>query len=131
LPEASLWIRRTQVYWSLLKYHAGRIRNQGNLKRMAHRCNIPDVMSLTICKIDMRLKVCISQCDYFRKHSKAYRRKHLFQRLDAAKEKEDNEVAKQILAIIQREKDRSFWRQLNSQLCSGEAKRRGLFQGPG
>jgi hypothetical protein len=27
LPEASLWIRRTQVYRSLLKYHAGRIRN--------------------------------------------------------------------------------------------------------
>ncbi len=26
-PEASLWIHRTQVYWSLLKYHAGRIRN--------------------------------------------------------------------------------------------------------
>jgi hypothetical protein len=70
LPEASLWIRRTQVYWSLLKYHARRIRNQGNLKWMVHRCNIPDATSLTTCEIDMRLKVCISQCDYFRKHDK-------------------------------------------------------------
>jgi hypothetical protein len=42
LPEASLWICRTQVYRSLLKYHAGWIRNQGNLKRMVRRCNIPD-----------------------------------------------------------------------------------------
>jgi hypothetical protein len=108
-PEASLWICRTQVYWSLLKYHAGRIHNQGNLKRMAYRCNIPDAMSLTIRKIDMRLKVCISQCNYFRKHGKAYRQKHLFQCLDAVKEKEDNEATKQILAIIQREKDSSFW----------------------
>ncbi len=61
-PEASLWICRTQVYQSLLKYHAGRIHNQGNLKRMARRCNIPDATSLTICEIDMRLKVCVSQC---------------------------------------------------------------------
>jgi hypothetical protein len=34
-PEASLWICRTQVYQSLLKYHAGRIKNQGNLKQAA------------------------------------------------------------------------------------------------
>jgi hypothetical protein len=60
-------------------------------------------------KIDMRLKVCIAQCNHFRKHGKAYRQRHLYQRLDAAKEKEENKAAKQILAIIQREKDRSFW----------------------
>jgi hypothetical protein len=113
LPEVSQWIRRTQVYWSLLKYHAGRIRNRGNLKRMARRCNIPDAMSLTICIIKMHLKTCVIQCDYFRKHGKAYRRKHLSHCLDAAKEKEDEEAAKQILAIIQREKDRSFWHCLN------------------
>jgi hypothetical protein len=34
-PESSLWIRWTQVYRSLLKFHAGRIQNQGNLKRSA------------------------------------------------------------------------------------------------
>ncbi len=75
---------------------------------MARRCNVPNAMSLTIREIDMRLKVCVAQWDYFRKHVKAYQQKHLFQRLDAAKEKEDNKAAKQILAIIQREKDRSF-----------------------
>jgi hypothetical protein len=35
LPEASVWIKRTQVYRSLLKYQDGRIRNRGNLKRSA------------------------------------------------------------------------------------------------
>jgi hypothetical protein len=112
-PEASQWICRTQVYRSLLKYHAGRICNRGNLKRMARRCNIPNAMSLTIHKIEMCLKTCVIQCDYFTKHGKAYRQKHLYQCLDAAKEKEDEEAAKQILAIIQREKDRSFWCHLN------------------
>jgi exonuclease III len=31
LPESSLWIRRTQVYRSVLKYHAGLVQNRGNL----------------------------------------------------------------------------------------------------
>ncbi len=30
-PEAALWIRRTQVFRSILPYHKGRIKNQGNL----------------------------------------------------------------------------------------------------
>ncbi len=34
-PEASLWIRQCQVYHSLLRWHARKIRNQGNLKRTA------------------------------------------------------------------------------------------------
>jgi hypothetical protein len=39
----------------------------------------------------------------------SYRRKHLQQRLTAAREKEDDEAERQILSIIQREKDKSFW----------------------
>jgi hypothetical protein len=31
-PEASLWIRCMQVYQSLLKFYAGRIKKQGDLK---------------------------------------------------------------------------------------------------
>jgi hypothetical protein len=48
-------------------------------------------------------------CDYFRKHGHYYQRKHLYSRLDIAKEKEDEEAARQILAIIQREIDKRFW----------------------
>jgi hypothetical protein len=33
--EASLWIRQCQVYCLLLRWHAGKIRNRGNLKRTA------------------------------------------------------------------------------------------------
>ena len=32
-PESSLWIRRKQVYSSLLRYHARKISNNSNLKR--------------------------------------------------------------------------------------------------
>ena len=39
-PESSVWIRRRQVYRSILRYHAGKIRNRGNLKRAARKCGI-------------------------------------------------------------------------------------------
>jgi len=87
-PEASLWIRRTQVYQSLIKYHAGQIKNRGNLKRAARRCQIMDAMSLSIKEIFLRLKACVDQWDHFRKNGKYYRRKHLYRRLETAKEKE-------------------------------------------
>jgi hypothetical protein len=57
-PEASLWIRQTQGYRSLLRYHAGKIRNQGNLKQSARRCNIPDAFSLSIQDIYFRHGQC-------------------------------------------------------------------------
>ncbi len=111
--EASLWIRWTQVYRSLLKYHAGRIKNQGNLKQAARRCNIQDAMSLSIEEIYLRLKACVDQCDHLRKQGKYHCCKHLYCRLATTKEKEDKVAEHQILAIIQREMDRSFWQCLN------------------
>jgi hypothetical protein len=113
LPEASLWIKQTQVYRSLLKYHAGKIRNRGNLKQAALHCKIQDAMSKSIKEIMAHLSTCIDFCDHFKKHEWSYPRRHLQHPLSAAKEKEDKEAEKQILAIIQREKDRSFWRRIN------------------
>ncbi len=108
-PESSLWICWTQVYQSLLNYHAGRIRNRGNLNRSAQQCNIVDAFSISIEEIYYRLKACSKMCDYYWKHGHYYRRKHLYSQLDAAREREDEEAASQILAIITREKDKCFW----------------------
>ncbi len=76
-PEASVWIKWTQVYRLLLKYHDGRIRNRGNLKRSAQQCGIVDAMSISREEINARLNTCIKQCDHFCKHGMLYRRKHL------------------------------------------------------
>ena len=70
-------------------------------------------MSLPIKEIFLRLKVCVDQCDHFRKNGKYYQRKHLYRRLEIAKERENEEAERQILSIIQREKEKSFWRRLN------------------
>ena len=111
-PEASMWIRRTQVYRSLLKYQAGKIRNRGNLKRAARRCGIENALSIPPLVLYERISYCVEQCDYFRKNGKAYRRKHLNNCLQTARDKEDDEAEKQILAIITREKEKSKWNRI-------------------
>jgi hypothetical protein len=108
-PEASIWIRRLQVYYSLLRYHKGRVKNQGNLKRAAQRCNIPNPLSLSVLEIYKRLKECKKECLFFQEHGKQFRQKHLNTRLQTAQEEEDKEAFNKISAIIQREQQQNFW----------------------
>ena len=46
-PEASVWIRRKQVYESLLRYKMAKIRNRSNLRRTAQRCGIQKPLGLS------------------------------------------------------------------------------------
>jgi hypothetical protein len=93
-----------------MKYHARRIKNRGNLKQAAWCCRIEDAISISQGEINACLRTCIERCEHFQKHRQSYRRKHLQHCLTAAKEKDNKETEKQILAIIQQEKDRTFWR---------------------
>ena len=52
-------------------------------------------------------------CNYLRKHGQKYRRRHLKERLGKAREAGNEETEKRILEIIDREKQRSYWRRLN------------------
>jgi hypothetical protein len=108
-PEASLWIHQCQVYRSILRWHAGKICNQGNLKRTTQRCRIKGPFFLLIEELKLRIGICKQKCDYFRKYGKRHRQQHLDQCLEAAKDRADDDAKHKILAIIQREKNRSFW----------------------
>jgi hypothetical protein len=88
-PESLLWIRRAQVYWSLLQYHHGLIRNIGNLKRAARRCGILQCLSLLKEEVCMCLDVCVNKCNNFCKHGQYFRRKHLYKCLQDAKDAEN------------------------------------------
>ena len=120
-PEASLWIKRTLCYRSLLRYWAGKIKNKGNLLRQARRCRINDPLALSIQTIKDRLHECKQRCNFFTKHGHRHRRTHLHSRLHEAKDKGDEDAERRILQIIKGEKDRAFWRRLNWAL----GKRRG------
>ena len=112
-PESSKWIRRAQVYRSVLRYHAGKIGNRANLKRAARRCGISSPLRLSLEEVRARLKVCKEKCNYYKKHGHRHRRKHLRDRLSKARASQDEEAEKRILAIISREKQRAYWRRLN------------------
>ena len=83
------------------------------MKRTARRVGIREPLQLLVEEVKARLEYYKERCNHFRRHGKRYRRKHLEERLDAAKESEDEESERRILEIIRREKERSFWRRLN------------------
>jgi hypothetical protein len=111
-PEALIWIRCTQVYYSLLKLHKGKIRNKGNLKRVAGRCNILNPLGLLIPKILLRVEECKCECQFYLEHGKQFKARHLNQHLRLAQEEGDKEAVEKIAALIQQEKQRAFWQRL-------------------
>ncbi len=114
LPEAAIWIRRVQVYYSILKYRKGKIKNRGNLKRAARRCNIPNPFQMSIREITQRLDACKQECTFYQEQENQFRRKHLKNRKKIAKKNDDEEAFMKICGIIQREHQRDYWRKLNS-----------------
>ena len=106
-PDSLIWIRHCQVYLSILRYHAGKIRNQISLKLSARHCGICGPLQLSLKEESNRLHVAHEKCKYFRKHGHRYRRKHLNNRILISQKRKDEESEKKILEIIKREKDRS------------------------
>ena len=112
-PESVIWIKREQIYTSLLEYQQGRNKNRGNLKRAARRQGIQEPFRITVAELKTRLTICEEKNNYFREHGHRYRKKHLLRRAEIAQEEGRDEAAKKILAIIKREQDRAFWRKIN------------------
>jgi hypothetical protein len=89
-PESAVWIERSQVYKSLLRYHNGQICNIGNLKRKAQKVNIYDAMMISVDEILRRIFFCEQQIEYFKRHGKYHRKQHLKKRLQEARDRENN-----------------------------------------
>jgi hypothetical protein len=115
-PEASLWLHQCQVYRSLLRWHDGKLRNYGNLRRTARRCQINAPFQLTVEDIKLHLVICKEKCEYFRKHGQCHRWQHLTNCLKAAQDQADEAAERNILAIIKHEKDKAFWRSIKKTL---------------
>jgi hypothetical protein len=108
-PEAVRWIRRAQVYRSLLQLQSGRRKNIGNLKRLAKRVGIDRPTQMSRGEILVRLRLCEDKCQQLKRTGWMVRRKFLRERTQLATKRDDLVTATKILAIIQREKDRRFW----------------------
>ena len=112
-PDSILWIKLWQTYRTLMGYHAENDINKGNLKRAARRVGIRTSMQLSIQEIHKRLKVCKEKCKYYKQFGRRYINQYLNNCLNRARKNNNKESEKKILALIQREKDISFWGRLN------------------
>jgi hypothetical protein len=101
------------VYYSIIQLHKGQIRNKKNLKRAARRFNIQNALGLSMAKVLQRVKECKRESKFYQENGKRFQAKHLNERMLLAQECEDEEAFKKIGAIIQKERQRLFWRQLN------------------
>jgi hypothetical protein len=99
------------VYYSLIKPHKGKIQKKGNLKWVARRCNIANPLGLSMGKILLQVEECKRDCHFYKEHGKQFHTKQLDERLRLARD--DKEAIEKIAAIIQQEKQSSFWRWLN------------------
>ncbi len=104
----ALWIRRARVYQSFIRFHKGRIKNRGNLKRAARQCNISNPLGMSIQEIALRLKECKKECLFYQEHGKRFRWKHLETRKKAAQDVADDKAFQKVCAIIQREQQWDF-----------------------
>jgi hypothetical protein len=98
--KALLWICQCQVYCYLLRWHAGKIQNWGNLKQTSWKCQIDSPFFLSVEEVKLQLAFCKQKSNYFQKHGKRHCRQHLNQGLVAAKDRADEEAGLKILAII-------------------------------
>jgi hypothetical protein len=98
-PGALIWIRCAQVYYSLLKLHRGKIRNKGNLKWVARRCNILNPLGLSIPETLQRVEECKRECQFYLEHGKQFRARHLNKCLCLAQEKGDKEAVEKLSEI--------------------------------
>ncbi len=112
-PEAALWIQHSLVYCSLLQYHLGLIHKRGNLKQQASQCGIPDCLTIPVAEVRLQLHAATEHCDFYRKHGKYYQTKHLYCCLTNARAAQQETREREILAVIQHEKDKSFWCRIN------------------
>ncbi len=83
------------------------------MKRAARRQQIQNPFQISMAELKARLEVCEEQNNYFRKNGEQYQKKHLLQRVEAAREEGKEDIAAKTLAIIKREQDQAFWWQLN------------------
>ncbi len=63
--ESILWIKREQIYRSLIEYKLGQNKNRGNLKQATHIQKIKHPFQISLAQLKIHLEVCKKRIDYF------------------------------------------------------------------
>ena len=91
------------------------------MKRAARKQGIKEPFKISMAELKTQLEVCEERNNHFRKYGAWCQKKHLLKQAKIAREDGWEEAAQKILAIIQRKRDKSFWRRIN--YTCGKVKR--------
>ncbi len=74
LPESVIWIKREQIYKSLMEYQRGRNKHRGDLKRATRKQGIKEPFQITMSELKTRMDVCVERNNYFREHGPRFQK---------------------------------------------------------
>ena len=103
------WVMRRRSYMELIKCRHGKVRNVGNVMNRARKNGIEHPRSLTLSQLEDGVALCKHRMHELRKSARGLRRVHLRDCLIRAQDLGNEQKAKGILQIIQREEGRRMW----------------------
>lgn len=112
-PTVGQWLRRRTVLKWLLRWHDGKVPDTRNMCRAAKRANIESPLTLSRAEVANRLQACLQELFELKSQAPALRRKHLRWRLSLAKNRGDEESAREILRISRNEARRLRQQNIN------------------
>lgn len=83
-PTAAKWLRKLQIYHSLLQHQAGQIKNWRNLAHSAHRAGIADPLSLSMDQLQAHMTVCLRKSEVLQKAGWLERHRFLWEKCSEA-----------------------------------------------
>ena len=112
-PELKLWRCRKDTWQLIVKYHQGNRISRSLIRRQASICKIENPLSGTLHEAIKALSISKDTYYKLRHHAPEYRKAHLRDRVQEAKQKKQHTRAKEILQLIVREGIRDEWRRIN------------------
>jgi hypothetical protein len=111
-PIIGKWIKRLNLYRWAVKFKQGKHVNRTNLLRAFDVNNLPSPVHITLQEAQLEEHAALLMLEDMKKRAPELRVKHLQERLDIARKRDDEESATAIVRILRREYDTKKYRRL-------------------
>ena len=111
--KVKLWHERMQAYKGLIRWKKGNCRNDSNIIRTALRREIPNPKEMTLQEMEEGVRYTKAKKRELRDTAPELRKTHLRECLLKAESSKDEEKAKSVKAVIEREENKKMWYFIN------------------
>ena len=111
--KVKLWHERMQAYKGLIRWKKGNCRNDSNIIRTALRREIPNPKEMTLQEMEEGVRYTKAKKRELRDTATGLRKTHLRECLLKAESSKDEEKAKSVKAVIEREGSKKMWYFIN------------------